>query len=173
MIELYAQHALEAQLTLKEILEKAGGRVGQVHLRPRLVEPVIDEQWIPYSFTWTSTGTAPVIGNGTITGKVLRHGKVGFVSLNFAPGSSTTFGTGSFRFSLPWAGKTDQMVVLIGSGYAFDTSAGTTFAAQTPIFITASTFVLTTTAGAQWGQTVPMTWATNDYGVASFAYELL
>lgn len=173
MIEPYQNLSLEDQLTLKEILERAGGRIGQTLIRPRLIEPVIDEQWIPYSFTWTSTGTAPAIGNGTITGKILRHGKVGFVSLNFAPGSTTTFGTGSYRWSLPWPGKTDQMVVLPGSGYAFDTSAGTTFAAQSPIFITASTFALITTAGAQWGQTVPMTWVTNDFGVASFAYELL
>lgn len=50
---------------------------------------------------WTTTGTAPAIGNGTLTGQHLSWGGLIFGNISFNPGTTTTYGTGTFRFSLP------------------------------------------------------------------------
>lgn len=58
---------------------------------------------VAYSFapTFTSGGTTPTIGNGTLTAVVTRHGAMISVTYNLAIGSTTNLGTGELRFSLP------------------------------------------------------------------------
>ena len=56
---------------------------------------------VSYTPTWTSTGTAPVLGNGTLTGLFQRNGATLTATVNFTAGSTTTFGTGSLQFGLP------------------------------------------------------------------------
>ncbi|WP_230396170.1 hypothetical protein [Streptomyces blattellae] len=56
-----------------------------------------------YSPTWTTTGTAPAIGNGTLTGRHMKVGRMVTVVINLIAGSTTTFGTGNMSFSLPFA----------------------------------------------------------------------
>lgn len=60
--------------------------------------------WSSAAFTptWTTPGTAPSLGNGTITGQYFRMDNFFFATILLTPGSSTTFGTNSFRFSLPF-----------------------------------------------------------------------
>lgn len=64
-----------------------------------------EELWAPLeSFTpaWTTSGTAPVLGAGaSITGRFKRFGSVGFYRGVINIGTSTTFGTGEWRVSLP------------------------------------------------------------------------
>lgn len=69
---------------------------------------------VAYSFTpsFSSGGTAPVLGNGTLTGVVVRHGACITVTINLLIGSTTTLGTGELRFSLP------TTPVATGSGIA-------------------------------------------------------
>jgi len=57
--------------------------------------------WTSYSPAWTSTGTAPAIVNGTITGSYARVGNTVTFRAEIVMGGSTTFGTGSYRLSLP------------------------------------------------------------------------
>jgi hypothetical protein len=58
--------------------------------------------WRSYSVSWTTDGvTQPVIGSGSITGYYKQIGKTVFVRVKLNCGSTTTFGTGSFQFSLP------------------------------------------------------------------------
>lgn len=54
-----------------------------------------------YTPTWTSTGTQPTLGNGTLNGRFWIQGsEVKFwFELNF--GSTTSGGTGNWRFALP------------------------------------------------------------------------
>lgn len=54
-----------------------------------------------YTPTWTSTGTAPAIGNGSLTGRYMKIGRMVFCEINMIAGSTTTFGTGNYSFSLP------------------------------------------------------------------------
>lgn len=62
---------------------------------------------LPYSnFTsmaWTSSGTAPAIGNGVRTGRYVQVGKRVTFQWKILFGSTTTFGTGVYGFSLPVA----------------------------------------------------------------------
>jgi hypothetical protein len=57
--------------------------------------------WTTYSPAWTAAVTNPVIGDGTITGRYKQIGKTTFVYVKVAMGSSTTFGSGVWRISLP------------------------------------------------------------------------
>lgn len=55
-----------------------------------------------YTPTWGSSGTAPAIGNGTLSGRWRYVGeKLISVMFIMVAGSTTTFGTGGWTFSLP------------------------------------------------------------------------
>lgn len=58
-------------------------------------------QWFNYTPTWTSSGTAPSIGNGTLTGKFAITGKKYDFRVSLIAGSTTTVGTGNYSFTLP------------------------------------------------------------------------
>jgi hypothetical protein len=64
--------------------------------------------WIAYTPSWTSSGTSPAIGNGTLTGGYRRIGQQIDFWMELTAGSTTTFGTGSWRFSLPINATTSQ-----------------------------------------------------------------
>lgn len=55
----------------------------------------------PYTPAWTSTGTAPSLGNGSLTGLWTQQGSLIWVSITMTLGSTSTQGTGLWRFSLP------------------------------------------------------------------------
>lgn len=57
--------------------------------------------WTAYTPSWSSSGTAPNIGNGTIIGRYMKFGRTVVCHINLAMGSTTTYGTGSYNFSLP------------------------------------------------------------------------
>jgi len=57
--------------------------------------------WTAYTPAWTSSGTAPALGNGTATGHYMRSGKAITVAAEIVSGTTTTFGTGNYRISLP------------------------------------------------------------------------
>lgn len=51
--------------------------------------------------TWTASVTNPVINNGQLKGRYRRRGTEGFVRWLIKIGSTTTFGSGEYRLSLP------------------------------------------------------------------------
>lgn len=64
--------------------------------------------WTPYVVIWDqSSGTNPNIGNGTLIGKYQRIGRTINVNINMTAGTTTTFGNGGWRFSLPFAAAND------------------------------------------------------------------
>lgn len=65
-----------------------------------------------YTPSWTSTGTAPSLGNGTLTGNYAQCGKFAAYRAVLVIGSTTTLGTGAYRISLPTGAVplTDQLV---------------------------------------------------------------
>lgn len=65
--------------------------------------PVQQGSWVAFTPVWTSTGTAPVLNNGTLTGAVMLIGRTVFFRLRFTSGTTTTYGTGAWIFSLPIA----------------------------------------------------------------------
>ena len=58
--------------------------------------------WTSYTPLWTSSGTAPALGNGTIVGYYAKAGRLVTAKIAMEGGSTTTFGTGSYSFSLPF-----------------------------------------------------------------------
>ena len=102
---------------------------------------VIGGAWVAYTPTWTSAGTPPAIGNGTLVGKYWQLGKTIGVRISLIAGSTTTFGNSSnaWTFALPNTARgdsTNQIVsgfVQPGSGLYYNlvcviTSGGGTLA---------------------------------------------
>ncbi|EGX60086.1 hypothetical protein SZN_09196 [Streptomyces zinciresistens K42] len=57
--------------------------------------------WTPYTPAWTSTGTAPSLGNGTIIGRYMKIGRTVICHINMTTGSTSTYGSGDYNWSLP------------------------------------------------------------------------
>lgn len=57
--------------------------------------------WTAYVPAWGATGAAPAIGNGVLLGSYQQVGKTVDVHIKLAPGTTTSYGTGSWNFTLP------------------------------------------------------------------------
>jgi len=66
--------------------------------------------WQTYTPVWSTSGTAPAIGNGTITGRYAILGKVIVCHINLIAGSTTTFGTGTQSFTLPFTAAIRELL---------------------------------------------------------------
>jgi len=78
--------------------------------------------WVSYTPTWTASTTNPAIGNGTITGFYTQIGKTVTAVIEVVAGSTTTFGSGRYSFSLP-SGLPTTSKRFLGSGAALRTGA--------------------------------------------------
>jgi len=119
----------------------------------RLTEP-----WEPFNPIWTTGGTLPVLGNGTLTGRKLASGKTRWNLIQFTPGSTTTFGTGQYFWSISETARTQCVV---GSMYIFDNGA----ANRSALAVLASTLDAifgVTSADTDVSATVPQTWVNGD-----------
>ena len=122
-----------------------------------------------YTPTWTGSSTNPAIGNGTITGRYMRRGKTVTATINIAAGSTTTYGSGFWSFTLPFTA--DTTVSPIGVAQILDSSTGTIYTGNV-IHVTSTTMVVyshNTTAPV--GAAVPMTWAVSDTLRLTLTYE--
>lgn len=113
--------------------------------------------WSSYTPTWTGTGSNPAIGNGTLAGGYFQVGKMVLFRVVMSPGSTTTFGSGAWLFSLPVPAAASEVGGIFGIGS--DASAGT-FSVIGGYSITNA--VPLSTAGANVSPTVPFTWASGD-----------
>jgi hypothetical protein len=99
--------------------------------------------WQAYTPVWTATTTAPVLGNGVLAGRYCQIGKQVTGRIRLELGSTSTMGSGFWRFSLPVAaaaltGNLGKWVM--GMTEAWDVSAGRYFPFQ-------NVWVSTTTLG--------------------------
>lgn len=117
--------------------------------------------WTTTTPTWTTTGTAPAIGNGTLTA---RYNKIDdntyLYYLNFTAGSTTTFGTGTWAFSLPFTSVGSRNQIL--SGWILDSGTDNKVAAGNIVASDTKIVQITPEGGNVVTNTVPMTWATGD-----------
>lgn len=79
--------------------------------------------WTPYTPTWTSNGSAPSIGDGTLAGRYRRDGATISLVQRLVIGSTTTVGSGYIRLSLP-SGMTFGPMQQVGSAFWYDASTG-------------------------------------------------
>lgn len=97
--------------------------------------------WTSYTPTWTASTTNPVLGNGTLIGRHSKIGRQATVHINLTPGSTTTFGSGSYSFALPFTAASSG-AALIGNAQFLATGSGSTgnrFAGQVVISSGATT----------------------------------
>lgn len=57
--------------------------------------------WTAYTPSWTAATTNPVLGNGTLVGQYMKVGRTCTVAIMLTIGSTSTFGSGFWRISLP------------------------------------------------------------------------
>lgn len=134
----------------------------------------LSASWSNYSPIWTNaSGSAPAIGNGSITGHYQQIGKTIHFEITFTAGSTTSFQTGRFEFTLPVTART-------GPRYRFNAdllSGGSAFYAAWAVAYSTTKVGLVcppTTAGnsdRSVAATVPFTWATGDTITISGTYE--
>jgi hypothetical protein len=119
--------------------------------------------WTSYTPTWAASGTAPSLGNGTLTGNYLQVGKQVIVRIAFIAGSTTTFGTGNWSFTLPFnPGISTAANGLPGGAYIEDLSVAGYQVVSMAFGNPNKIFPLISSASAI-GPTTPMTWANGDY----------
>lgn len=125
-----------------------------------------------YSPAWTSDGTQPSIGNGSVLGSYTVQGKLCTVQLVFLAGSTTTFGTGNWRFSLPMpaaSGLQDS----VGAAFGLDSGVGFVIGASI-VAAGASTVqaILGAAPSNYVNAAVPFSWAANDYIKIEITYPI-
>ena len=82
------------------------------------------QRLLQYTPTWTASTTNPAIGNGSITGYYSRQGSQITVQLDIRFGTTTTFGTGNWRFSVPRTDLSPYTIVqVVGSGFTQSSGA--------------------------------------------------
>lgn len=121
----------------------------------------IGAAWTSFTPTWTGAGGNPAIGNGTLTGAYLQIGKTLHFRIAVTMGSTTTYGSGEWSFTLPnslTSAGAKQIVpaAALDTGTAYRVGMGRVNASATAFFIASDG------GGNGWSATVPHTWASGD-----------
>ncbi|MFE1272060.1 hypothetical protein [Streptomyces sp. NPDC058758] len=154
--------------------------VGEV-VTAAMMNAEVRDQWndmiaggTAYTPSWTSTGTAPALGNGTLTGRSKLVGKLCDATIKLTVGSTTTFGTGNWMFSLPYTASGNGE--WIGRAFAGDASVGAAGYSQGTAYVatsgtTVAPYFGNTGGAASATATVPQTWANSDRLWITVRYE--
>lgn len=111
-----------------------------------------------YSPTWTSSGTQPVLGNGSLTGMFTCLGNILSVRISFTIGTTTSLGTGNYEWSYPIGVTTS----LLGTAVVEKISPPT-FRTGIAMPNPSLRIVIINADGALWGSTTPIAWASGDF----------
>lgn len=133
---------------------------------------VVGTAWTSFTPTWTSSGTAPALNNGTLTGFYKQIGKTVFVRVRLQIGTTTTTGTGNWRFALPVAAKDSAGVVM--SATYLDNGTNWYMGVVNCEYDGDTGYVVPLTSASPSGAvtgTVPFTWNTGDSLVFNGSYE--
>jgi len=138
--------------------------------RLRVKERPVNSGWQSYTPTWTAGTTNPSIGNGTLSGRYIQIGKLVYCQFTMRAGSTTTFGSGNWRFSYPVAPNIDNATnYQVGSIYALDNGA----ANYNGITQYAGTTYMGFIINGNWvSATAPFTWANGDVLEVNVIYEV-
>jgi hypothetical protein len=126
------------------------------------VDGTLGNAFTAYTPAWTATGVAPVVNNGTITGRFKRFGKWGLNSITLTIGTTTTVGTLLYRWSLPAGWTLQNATSIYGVASVFDLSTTTTFVGTVSAASTTLVTIRTHNAATEASATVPVAPATGD-----------
>jgi hypothetical protein len=143
---------------------------GQFHDLERVLQKVGKRE--PFQPVWSAATTAPVLGNGSLIGAYVEVGSLLIYSVRLVPGTTTTFGTGAWAFTVPRV-RVQAEPMFLGSAWAIDSSAGISY----PGICRSSTvlnsaIIHATFVGGDAAVAVPFAWANGDTLVATIAYPL-
>lgn len=125
-----------------------------------LTDPVITAStgWVAYTPTWTATTTNPSIGDGTLVGYYYKVGRIVNFRIMHKFGSTTSAGSGQYRWSLPVSAKLDIQSAWHALGRAVvQHPSGSPRVTQDAMTVNASTILLADAAAAQASDTSPYT----------------
>lgn len=131
--------------------------------------PVFDPsgfQWQTFATTWRGGTTNPTLGNGTMLMRYIKLGKLVFIQLNLTMGSTTTYGAGSWSWSLPFAPASSLAGQTTGS--ALGAIGGTTYLGVSQFV---GGFLFPSANGTFMDATHPAAWTSGSVVMSSFFYE--
>lgn len=128
--------------------------------------------WVAYNsptLVWSSSGTAPALGNGSLLGRYQRlTTKTLRFQVRLIIGSTSTFGTGYWIFNLPFNASADAIIFAKGHSFMDDISAqGRPGACR---IVSASQVIMDNSTGAVTG-TAPVVPATGDVYNLDITYD--
>ena len=152
------------------IIQRIRSLEREVERLQRWEQPV--GNWQAYTVSWTATTTNPSIGNGTLVGRYTQIGKTIMGNILLICGSTTTFGSGNWRFSLPKISASSNMPFM---GHFAILDSGTCFYVGTILIDNGCAyFEKVRRDGDGYGafsSTLPHVWAVNDELQIAFTYE--
>jgi hypothetical protein len=141
-------------------------------------EQITPGAWNTYAPTWTTSGTAPAIGNGSLSGRYAQVGKTTTLLISLLAGSTTTFGSGEWGFSLPAAPAAIGTAVKFWTGTALGINPSTSYwpglaqiEAGSTVVRAVSPMNANGSATSRWAATAPQTWANGHQLNISITYE--
>lgn len=156
--------------------------VGEV-VTAAMMNAEVRDQWndviasgTAYTPVWTATSVNPSLGNGTIVGRYKLLGKMCTATIEMVAGTTTTFGTGTWAFTVPFTAaspaSTSANWVWCGAGRAHSATnwyTGTATVAKG----TSTARAYSHTASQEWSPTQPHAWtaATTNYLHMQITYE--
>lgn len=143
---------------------------GQLNAQVRDNFNAIGDPWTAYTPAWTAAVTDPTLGNGTLIGNYMQAGKLVHFRLSLTTGSTTTYGSGTYGFSLPVPAAAPSTSPLVGTGFCQDTSAGSRYL-RFLLLASSTTVWLTSDAATNVATNVPFTWANTDILHVAGSYE--
>lgn len=136
------------------------------------VDSVTEPGWTTYTVSWTSASAPlPSLGNGTLLGQYRQpaYSRQVWCRGILTWGSTTTGGTGGWRFSLPVTAHADAVTYgMVGATQMLDNG---TIRRDGSILVLSTTTLLPVSDGGDVSPTVPWTWATGDVLSWCIAYE--
>ena len=134
--------------------------------------------WQSYTVSWTADTTNPSIGNGTLVGRYTQIGKTCVLVIALTAGSTTTFGSGNWSFSLPKNAKYTTGISFYGVAHLRN-SGTANYERIAQIAPTLSTTVINMFTDPTPGSnslyissTVPFTWGDGDSLGIEITYEM-
>lgn len=133
----------------------------------------VNEIWDSYASVtpvWRGTTTDPVLGNGTLTGRVYRAGRKLKVDVSLSCGSTTTYGVGAWYFTLP-APFAAFVAKFQATGSARVLDSGVQYYPAN-VVITAGSNQIYAFGTQGINSAAPMTWASGDTLTFSVEFEI-
>lgn len=129
--------------------------------------------WTTSTPSWTAATTNPAIGNGASEGRHIQLGPVVWYRGKIQAGSTTTFGSGEWRVSLPVSADVSIVNSIGGPVWMRDASGADHLGA---CILSNTDYLVVRPAGATFGAsnamdaTHPFTWASGDWLSWSIMY---